>query len=662
MNVKRFRSVLLLVVLLTWSVDTLSASALPSAEKFLKDARACAEEFDFKCAEQNYLNALREDPDNMDANREYGMLLNKYLNRKSEAIPFLEKALLKAEKRDSLPETLFALATSYHYVSRFSDAKKHYALVIPACKNTKAGDQLKTSLLKYMEQCDFANSYVVPDENNMVINLGDAVNGPGPEYVPVYLAQDSSILFTARRISAHDGLVDGKDGKYYEEIYRASKTENGITSPEIIHPEGDASILAHESVVSVSPDGKTVFLAINGKLYSADYTNGKLGKSKDLGKNINRGKYQNHAVVSADGKTLFFSSISKDGEGGLDIFRSELQSDGTWGPATSLGPDINTPDDEESPAISPDGKTLYFSSRGHRGFGGYDLFSAEWDGSKFTNVKNLGAPVNSPADDIYLTLNPDGKSGMFSSGRSNGMGDMDIYMLVFKDKVEPECNFQSPLAISGLDTLAPGAEAEYVYAGIPANASQLSFKWSTNSGEFSSEKISVKNASQSGSVAENIHLEASFMNGNTKEKWCAIKTVQHKTVTENSVVNTVTTSATVSLEAIYFDFDNFSLNEQARKAIARNLEILRNNPNLRISLAGFADSRGSASYNMVLSKRRLNAVFNFLIKMGIDRSRILISEAKGESQPVNRCTDGVECSEDEHAKNRRVEFIIAPEV
>lgn len=644
-------------------------TSVVSVAKSLREARKCAELYDFECAEQHYVQALRQEPDNRSANAEYGLILSKFLRKKDVAIPHLEKSLKGASSGDSLPELLFELAASYQYMGRFEEAKKNYQAVFPSCRNNDEGRELRKKLNVFISQCEYAKSYTLEEGNHQVINLGEAVNSAGPEYIPVYLEKDSTILFTARRLSYQNTERDYKDGKFYEEIYEAKKLEGSISSARPVDIAGGHQEETHQSVVSVAPDGKTLILAINGKLYTSEYVNGKLTEPKDLGPNINCSQYQNHAVMSTDGKSIYFSSDSKSGFGGLDIFRSELQSDGTWGPGINLGDQINTPDDEESPAISQDGNTLYFSSRGLPGFGGYDMFSAEWNGTTFAKVKNLGPPVNSPADDLYLTLNPDGKSGMFSSGRSAGMGDMDIYLLVFRDKMEETaCVYSENIRITAPEMVLLQDPFSAVLELAAESPVSLAISWRVDGQEMTWRGMKVDSAfTVSGN--HTIHAEAVYFSNGSMFKLCAEKNVivadkllvvasetGKNTTAEVDNVNTTLNETSPELLAVYFAYDRSDLSQEAIAALAANVKILRDHPELKITVSGHADSRGSDDYNLALSQRRLNSAVQYLVKNGISRDRIVTKSAKGETEPVNACSDGQVCVEDEYRLNRRVDF------
>ncbi|HCA83541.1 MAG TPA: hypothetical protein DEP18_07110, partial [Flavobacteriales bacterium] len=595
------------------------------------------------------------------------ILLSKYLNKRKDAFPVLETNLKNSKKGDTIPEVLIEYGRCCHYMGKYTEAIAGFKAVLPFCTNTKSGNELRTLMNKYIQQCEYGQANSEGGEDLVLIHLNDAVNSTGSGYVPIYLPKDSTVLFTSRR-STGSGLIDGKDGKYYEEIYESKESEGDLGTARKVNLKLSSKVPQHASVSSVSPDGNTIFLVINGKLFSSTYKNGELTEPVDLGPNINMSKYQNHICMTADGKTVYFSSDSKNGQGGLDIWKSTKQSDGTWGKAENLGPDVNTPDDEESPAILPDGKTLYFSSRGHRGFGGYDLFRSDWDGTKFTSVSNLGAPVNSPGDDTYLILEQDGTFGYFASDRASGYGDMDIYILVFpQEDQEFACDFSDHISIK---TDQKSKKQRLILSAVLDDGLKaVEYAWKIDGRLIKKAKGDVLDTLFTDGKKHSVHVEARVVSGSRIVLYCADAEVEHQpealiAVTNETTITTVnTTTETKSnpepkLITVYFDYDKSGIRPDAASTLSQNAKVLKSNRELKVAVSGHADSRGTDEYNEELSRRRVNAVVNYLVSLGVSRSQIITITAKGESELLNNCSDTVPCSDDDHQKNRRVEFKI----
>jgi hypothetical protein len=236
------------------------------------------------------------------------------------------------------------------------------------------------------------------------------------------------MIYTSRRTGER-----GVDGQFYEDILISErKADNTWTmarpiSPYINTPTNEASI-------SVSADGNTLFLYRDdggGNIYSSSTQNGEWMAPVPLGSDINTRSWETHACLTADGNTLYFVSDRPGGYGGRDIYRCVRLGNGQWSKALNLGPTINTENDEDSPFIHPDQRTLFFSSTGHKSMGGFDIFFTSLiDSTNWAEPINIGYPINTPDDDIFYNTSPDGKRAYFSSVRPGGFGEKDIYLAV----------------------------------------------------------------------------------------------------------------------------------------------------------------------------------------------------------------------------------------
>ncbi|MEM1135625.1 MAG: OmpA family protein, partial [Bacteroidota bacterium] len=264
-----------------------------------------------------------------------------------------------------------------------------------------------------------------------VESLPGELNTSYADHSPLITSDGSKLIFTSKNQEGTD-RKEKKNGEFFENIYTV-KLNNLVptSSPQnlsasINTDRHDASIQLYDN------DTKMLLYRINkgGNIYSAKKENGNWTEPKDLGKSINSSDYESHAFMLADGKTLFFSSNRKSKNGTLNIFKTILGKDGNWQEPELLGPEINSEDaDEDCPFVTNDGKTIYFSSKGHNSIGGYDIFVSNWNEqeNKWSEAENLGIPVNSVGDDMYFVLDKSSTKGFFSSYRENGKGGMDIY-------------------------------------------------------------------------------------------------------------------------------------------------------------------------------------------------------------------------------------------
>jgi tetratricopeptide (TPR) repeat protein len=364
-----------------------------------------------------------------------------YLNtniNKSKAIPYLE-VLTRKPKYD--PNTMYLLGRAYHYAYRFDDAIKAYN----AFKQTGRGnaDNL-ADVDREIQYCINAKELMKFPVDVKFENLGANVNSPYADYYPFVPADEAFIMFNTRR--PDEGAAQQKeDGTYPAAVY-VSKVVDGAfvksknIGPPIAKKEGE------QEIIGLSATGDIMLLYYTnlkgvGDIYSTSTDKNKSFKpAEKLDANINSAKAEEIAAcVSSDGSMLYFASNREGGQGGTDLYLSRKLPNGTWGPAQNLGPDINTPFDEDFPNVTADGKVLYFSSNGHTTMGGYDIFKAELnpETKQFANPKNIGYPINTPEDNYNFRISANGRFGYISALRDGGLGDLDIYRVTLNE-VEPQ--------------------------------------------------------------------------------------------------------------------------------------------------------------------------------------------------------------------------------
>ncbi|MFY9309431.1 MAG: hypothetical protein WAQ28_10335 [Bacteroidia bacterium] len=391
----------------------------------------------FEGALDDYLGLREEDPKNDSYNYNIAICyLNTNIN-KAKAIPYLE-TITRKPKYD--PNALYLLARAYHYAYRFDDAIKMYT----AFKQTGRGnvDNLKDAD-RQIQFCINAKELIKFPVNVTFENLGPNVNSPYADYYPFVPNDEAFIIYNSRRQEAGDEKA-GEDGTYAPAVYISKENSGNFSKAKrfetpIVKKDGQQEVIG----LSGSGDVMLLYYTNNKGVGDIYITSGEKGKNyktpEKLSDNINSSAEEIAACINNDGSVLYFASDRSGGLGGTDIYVSIKLPNGTWGPAQNLGPEINTPFNEDFPNISPDGKTLFFSSNGHTTMGGYDIFKAEKEPGtqKFSNPKNLGYPVNTPEDDYNFRMAANGRFGYMSALREGGLGDLDIYRVTFND-VEPE--------------------------------------------------------------------------------------------------------------------------------------------------------------------------------------------------------------------------------
>ncbi len=450
-----------------------------SVNRCLNKARNYADKGDFYSAANKYEIALAKDPRNYYANFEYGLLQSAKLNNVQKAGKHLFQALA-ISKKDTAIELCFELGQFYHFKEKYDSATYYYNRALAKCNSEEEAALFSSGISRELESCKYATSEQGKSNKRRLIieNLGNQVNTHYPEYVPVVTPDSAYLLFTTRRLSSLSKKIDRFDDKYFEDMFVSKIISNGNANEATSVPAYNSQLknisnaLTHESVIGFSHDSTILLTYLDNNLYQCFLQNdGTYSKPQKMDSTINFGEYNNHACLSSDKKTIYFSSDKfNHGKGDLDIYKSTLKENGTWSYPENLGDSINTDYDDQSPEIAKDGNTFYFASKGHIGYGGYDLFSSKIKNGQFLKAQNMGIPINSPGDDIHLKINSNETDGYFSSSRIGGYGDMDIYHMKLNRSKFYDCKpFQNKTysvkfdASKSLDTAGKAIKIKWVF-------------------------------------------------------------------------------------------------------------------------------------------------------------------------------------------------------
>lgn len=552
------------------------------------------------------------------------------------------------------------LAEVYHLKYNFDKAIDYYNLFIEKSESNAMIDSVK-----WLRQKSYtAQSLINIPAVVKVENLGPSINTKYPEYSPVFDFKDSILYFTSRR----EGTTGGKlapDGKYYEDIYFSKLEKNGDqyqwSEAQLI--PGEINTKYHEATVSLSYDGKMLFVYRsdkgNGDIYYSELNNnGKWSILKEF-PTINSQYRETHACLSPDGKTLYFTSDRPGGYGGLDIWKTELGENG-WLEPENLGPIINTKYNEDAPFILPDGVTLYFSSEGHENMGGYDIFFTNLTEDGFWNPPtNMGYPINSPDNDVFYYPSPDEKYAFFSSADIKGYGDQDLYLMnIISSRAS-----QLKLIVRTIDALSfkPVKADIVIHDIINDNIEYELLSDESGYGEafLNYDKKYLLTASAPGYINNNKII--SILNDDPRsvvlmdiflEKAEIAQLNQEIAEATEPVKEPLKVGESFILRNIYFDFDKATLRPQSIEELDHLYQFLVNNPTAIIEISAHTDRIGSYEYNINLSKRRAQAVVDYLINKGIDSKR-LIAKGYGFTKPL-----ATNLTEEGRQLNRRVEFKI----
>nr|WP_321412977.1 OmpA family protein [uncultured Allomuricauda sp.] len=492
-----------------------------------------------------------------------------------------------------------------------------------------------------------------------VVNITDDLEGS--DFGPSYFG--NKIVFSSSSLNTEGSKIHDWSGLPYLDLFESELGEDGKLA-HIKKLEGEVNSPYHESSATFTKDGKTIYFTrnnyINGKkkrgkqrlvslkIYQATLNeNGTWGSVVELP--FNDDSYSTaHPALNPEENRLYFSSNREGTLGASDLWYVDIHSDGTYGEPVNLGPQINTSERETFPFISEDNK-LFFSSDGHLGLGGLDIFMAPLQKISKENIKNLGQPINSNQDDFGFIINEAEKKGYLSSNRGGEGGSSfdDIYLIT------ENCH---PI-FYGIITDAK--------TGEPLQGSTVYLLDKDN--KVISQQVTTANGNYQ--FEEDIDCNNQYVlraSNDEKEYLPQEKVVITPSGAKMLQVNIALTppdcpvndlGCRLDLQPIYFDFDKHYIRPDAEVELAKILQAMKQYPQLNIHIESHTDSRGDDNYNMQLSEKRAKSTLEWLVEKGIDRKR-LTSKGYGESQLINNCSNDVQCSQEEHQLNRRSMFII----
>jgi hypothetical protein len=394
----------------------------------IKTAEQFFEYGNYEDALEEYLLLLEATPGNVEYSYRIAVC---YLNSnidKSLALSYLQAVVTQPEFDKN---TYYLLGRAYHYSYEFDKAIAAYELFKQGGDGT---DENLADINKQIEYCQNAKELMKFPLDVSFENLGDGINTAYADYYPFVPVDESFVVFNSKR---DDGAMLLENGQYISNIYM-SKVINGkfgkATKVSDIINSNDGV----EEIIGLTSGGEKALMYFDnihgmGDLFIGDIVNGNFDKPKKLPKTVNSKFSEIAASINAAGDQIYFASDRPGGLGGTDIYVTRKLPNGKWGPPQNAGPVVNTAQDEDFPNLSPDGDALYFSSKGHTSMGGYDIFKASWDAGKrkWTGVRNLGYPINTPQDNTNFRVSASGKYGYVTALREGGYGDLDLYRVNF---------------------------------------------------------------------------------------------------------------------------------------------------------------------------------------------------------------------------------------
>ncbi len=613
-----------------------------------------------------------------------------------DAVSIYEKVANSGYKSEELFKKL---GNSYYFNARYAEASQWYGELFAhnanigeaiyylrysqSLKATGQDEASKRYYDTYIEKTGQGNanrnavdylSRIEENSNRYQIQATD-INTEGIDFGGAFLEEDRVVFASTRDTVSVFKRRSAWDGLSFMDLYEASRGEDGsLSDPKAL--KGDVNTRYHESSAVFTKDGQTMYFTRNNttpkrgqkkkevqqlKIYRAKLKEGKWSDVEDL--SINGETYSTaHPALSPDESTLYFVSDMPQSIGQTDLYKVRINSDGSLGRVENLGEAINTRGRESFPYMTKDGE-LYFSSDGHYGLGGYDVFYAELEGDKVVGeVLNVGKPVNSAQDDVGFVIDKN-KRGYISSNRTGGSGYDDIYSFIETEDIKKLTKRKIEGVVTDKDTGAPLSNAEVVI--VDQDNNEVARRTTGSDGRFEEIEV-VKQAPYIVKVTRPDYegSDAFVPRGRADEEVSiALKPIPRIDTlgdTINGDNNKEIDIAPLLNIIIHFDLDQSYIRPDAEVELEKLVAALHKYPELRIDIRSHTDSRASDGYNRSLSERRAQSTLNYLVNRGISKSR-LTAKGYGETRLLNECSNGVKCSDVKHEENRRSEFIIIRE-
>ncbi len=603
---------------------------------------------------------------------------DKYYSRLQyvKATETYEKAIANGDADDHVYQNI---ADAYYQIFDTKNAEKYYAILATKSDDPevfyryaqmlKANGKYEQSTpwmekfanmkpadhraMKFREMPNYLPRILERGKDKFVVNEMQNIN---TEYSDFDAQLNKGKLYF---VSARDtrGKIYEWDKQPFLDIYQADYKDGTVSNIEKL--PGDVNTKYHDGTFAISPDGKTMYFTRDNyadrtyktdttgisrlKLFSAKLINGEWTDIRELP--FNNDNYSvGHPAVSPDGKKLYFSSDMPGGLGQSDLYVVDIKRGrNNFGNPVNLGPNINTEGRESFPFISKKGD-LYFSSDGHLGLGGLDVFGCRNVDGKFSRPRNLGVPLNSGKDDFAIYIDDDTKDGFISSNRNaSRLGDDNIYTI---KNIKPVCDVLISTTIVDAKTGKAIPQASVTLTDKQGNP--IKTKLTDNEGHvdflIECDKDVVVEARAEEYENNKVNVAA------TDDEEVDVKVALNP-------IEKIITPRELDINTIYFDFDKWNIRRDAAFELDKVVEAMKKYEDIKIHIVSHTDIRGTEKYNQQLSEKRAKSTMEYIVSKGIDASR-LTAEGKGESEPAVKCT---RCTKEQHQLNRRSEFLIVTE-
>lgn len=655
------KSLFLSCLFIILSAGLASAQSLYSIDnkrtiKFYEEGRNAYASGNIAEAEEALFKALDREPGFIEAMLLLGDLYHSQKQYEKE-LNILNRAL--QEDSTFFVPTFFNAGIAAYRSKKYDQALKHFNSYLSYSDNENAVKRAQSMI----DRVTFVKEAMENSHDIELKSAGSGVNSDLNEYWPSITADEQTMVITVLRprdmqLYREKGDELPKNSVFFQEDFYMSHADSAGQWQERHLLLGNLNTDKNEGAQTLSADGNWMFFTGCGRsdskgscdIYFSRKTEQGWSAPENIGAPVNSPFWESQPHFSADGRTLFFISGRGDGEGGKDIWQATLagiDEGGTpyFGDLKNLGPKINTPGDENSPFLHHDGKTLYFSSNGHQGMGGMDLFISRKDSAGgWSEPLNMGYPINSEKDEIGLIVTARGDRAYFSTdGQESSTEGKDIYSFGLPKELQPSPVLYVKGKVFDAETRQV-LPADFELKSLESGETIITSRGSSFSGEF---LVSLPSGGEYAFNAD--HPGYLFYSGNFN--LAGEHPVDEPYYLEIGL-QPIKEGATVRLENVFFETDSYMLDPRSKVELKEVVEFLSDNPEVRIMLEGHTDNVGSEEYNLDLSENRARSVYNYLVEQGIDEER-LEYEGYGFSQPeeTNETEEG-------RARNRRTEMRI----
>ncbi len=576
--------------------------------------------FDYKNAETNFKIAIATDSGFYEAYMVLGELMLKQMRNK-EAVLYYNHAV----RIDSMyyPPLFFYLAEAEFRTGDYINALIHYRIYL---LQNKISEKNRTLALKKVINCEYAiNAMKSPVPFNPV-SVGSSINSPDDEYWPSITADGQTLMFT-RQNKASGSAIGSRIEQ--EDFYVSHLSDNGWTMA--INAGAPLNTINNEGAQTISSGGNYMYFTACDRpggsgscdLYFSAFDNGKWSVPVNVGSPVNTHYWESQPSISADGRMLFFSSSRPGGIGGKDIWYSVLKENNKWDVPVNLGTTVNTPGDEMSPFFHFDGKTLYFSSDGRPGMGGFDIYFSRMNvDSSWTVPKNLGYPINTFNDEMGLVIEANGQYAYFSSKHDNITGK-DIYYFALDESLRPDPVSYLKGKVYDKET---GRMLKANYELINLSIGKTTVKSISDSeGNFLVCLPSGYNYGLNVSKTGYLFYSENFV-------FEGVHTVMEPFI-KKIILSPVKVGEKIHLSNVFYDIDSWELKKESFPELNSLVDLLTVNSDIKVEIGGYTDSTGSKEHNLILSQKRALSVVEYLIKKGITSTRLKY-KGYGNQSPV----------------------------